>query len=220
MNTGPDLYLTSSSSASGDLASVVKTVVDLPEGYAGKINLLINDFQSVVFYRNLLILLILTHIEDQRLAVDIALHLWYSITIPGEYRGHISSCVFKPVLELKTRGFVSLGPTSRLSILSSREEWVTYLQLFFGPQKLLTVYDVHTEYCKARWQVSHEDDRDHQYAQLRPSHRVAFQEYRRTGQLLPFGAGKAHFNFPNLSLFAPKGRWLLADDADPLNGYE
>jgi len=58
------------------------------------------------------------------------------------------------------------------------------------------------------------------YVGLRPSHRVAFQEYRRSGIILPFGASKAHFNCPNRSLFSPDYRWLQTDFADPLEGWD
>ena len=58
------------------------------------------------------------------------------------------------------------------------------------------------------------------YAKLRPSHRVAFQEFRRFGIVLPFGAPNAHFNVPNPSLFSPEGKWLQTDYADPLMGWE
>jgi hypothetical protein len=58
------------------------------------------------------------------------------------------------------------------------------------------------------------------YAGLKPSHRVAFQEYRRFGIVLPFGAMNAHFNSPNRSLFSPTGSWLQTDYADPLEGWD
>ena len=67
---------------------------------------------------------------------------------------------------------------------------------------------------------SRRDYRDRMYAGLKPSHRVAFQEYRRFGIVLPFGAINAHFNVPNRSLFSPTGRWLQTDYADPLEGWE
>lgn len=199
---------------------MVKTIVSLPEGYRGKLNVLVNDFNSVVFYRNILILLILTCFEDERLAVDIALHLWYSVLLPAEYRPQMASHVLQAVIELQTRGRIPLGPTSNLGVFSATEEWVDLIQHHLGSQQRLTTRDVQAQYTKVRWQPSRADYRERQYAQLRPPHRIAFQEYRQNGHILPFGAGKAHFNAPNFSLFAPDGRWLLTDASDPLNGYE
>jgi len=75
-------------------------------------------------------------------------------------------------------------------------------------------------YDRVRTAPSRQDYRDRMYAGLKPSHRVAFQEYRRFGIVLPFGAMNAHFNSPNRSLFSPTGSWLQTDYADPLEGWD
>jgi len=199
----------------------MKTIVDLPEDYSGKINVLVNDLNLVIFYRNILILLILCCVEDERLAVDIALHFWYSVFMPHEYRIQISSSAVLPVLEsLRDQKHITLGPTSKLTITAPDDDWLSLILDFINPNQRLSEKDIQSSYEKARRAPSRADYRDRQYSALRPSHRVAFQEFRSFGLVLPFGAVNAHFNIPNMSLFAPDGTWLQTDYADPLEGYE
>ena len=84
----------------------------------------------------------------------------------------------------------------------------------------LSIDDVQGEYDRVRAAPSQRDFRERMYLSLRPSHRVAFQEFRRFGIVLPFGAPNAHFNVSNSSLFSPEGKWLQTDFADPLEGWE
>ena len=80
-----------------------------------------------------------------------------------------------------------------------------------------SIGDIQGEYNRIRSAPSRQDLRDKKYTSLKLSHRVAFQQYRRFGIVLPFGAMNAHFNCPNLSL---EGKWLQTDHADPLEGWE
>lgn len=83
-----------------------------------------------------------------------------------------------------------------------------------------SVSQIQDEYDRVRNAPSRRDFHERMYAKLRPSHRVAFHEFRRFGIVLPFGALNAHFNVPNLSLFSFEGSWLQTDYADPLEGWE
>jgi len=198
----------------------MKTIVDLPEDYTGKINVVVNDMNPVIFYRNVLVLLILSCVEDKRLAVDVALHFWYSVFMPHEYRMQISSAIL-PVLEsLRDQQYLPLGPRSKLTIATPDDDWLGLIAHFVNPNQQLSEKDIQSSYDMVRRAPSRADFRDRQYAKLRPSHRVAFQEFRSFGLVLPFGAVNAHFNIPNRSLFSPDGIWLQTDYADPLEGYE
>ena len=198
----------------------MKTIVDLPEGYTGKMKVLLNDFNPVVFNRNLLILLILLLVEDECLAVDIALHFWYSVFIPIEYQMQIGATVVTSALPaLLEHRRLSLG-SSTLAIDTPNNDWFLYLYRFTTPDDALSMDDAQSAYDRVRLSPSRADLRDQQYADLRPSHRVAFQKFRRFGLVLPFGAVNVHFNTPNLSLFSSDGEWLQSDFADPLDGYE
>ena len=204
-------------SASGDLRHVVHTISSLPSDFSGKLHILINDMNPIVICRNLMLLLILGTISDEVIAADVALHFWYSAFIPEKYLVEISSAVMSFLRH--GSNIFPLGPHSTLSCwLSPHVKHC--LSYFFSFESSISVRDAQNEYARVRNAPSRCDFRDRMYVGLRPSHRVAFQEYRRSGIILPFGASKAHFNCPNRSLFSPDCHWLQTDYADPLEGWE
>lgn len=76
--------------ASGDLRNIVKTINRLPDNFAGKLTVILNDRDPHVSLRNILLLKLLgTDESDSRRSADIALHLWYSAFMPLEYRAEI-----------------------------------------------------------------------------------------------------------------------------------
>ncbi|RXW25332.1 hypothetical protein EST38_g534 [Candolleomyces aberdarensis] len=215
--------------ASGDLRHVMKTVNSLPSNFTGKLDILINDANPYVFCRNLVLLLILACVPDEKLAADVALHFWYSVFMPTQYRlqvlGRISSFI-KHFGDPATRGKpYPLGPTSNLTIPWLDEEQKKCLQHYmFDPENSphragIAIDDAQAEYDRVRRAPSRRDYRDRMYALLKPSHRAAFCQYRQDGIVLPLGADNAHFNCANSSLFSLEGKWLQTDYADPLEGW-
>jgi hypothetical protein len=67
--------------AFSDLRNVVKTIVGLPENYAGNCKTVINDRNTTIVARNALLLLAALHLEPE-VATPIMLHLWYSAMLP------------------------------------------------------------------------------------------------------------------------------------------
>ena len=204
--------------ASGDLRHVLSTVNGLPSTYSGSLTILLNDINPSIVCRNILLLLILGNIQDEVIAADIALHFWYSAFMPMEYRFQISAVLSKFLQQTKEgKIIVPLGLRSTLSCYLPED--ATYFFLHFISDSI-SIHDAQEEYSRVRNAPERGDYRDRMYARLNPSHRVAFQEYRQFGIVLPFGAVNAHFNCPNLSLFSPHGKWLQTDYADPLEGWE
>ncbi|KAF8151754.1 hypothetical protein B0H34DRAFT_801437 [Crassisporium funariophilum] len=206
--------------ASGDLRHVIRTINALPSDYSGSMTVLINDGALPVVCRNIVLLLILGTISDEVLAVDIALHFWYSIFMPVEYRiqiGSMLASILQQAVMKKDVAVVPLGNCSTLSFLLDKEATMHFLH-YQSPS--VSLEDAQNEYDRVRTAPSRHDFRQRMYAQLRPSHRVAFQEFRRFGILLPFGAMNSHFNVPNNSLFSPKVKWLQKDFADPLQSWD
>ena len=201
--------------ASGDLRHVVRTINSLPSNYLGNLHILVNDANPAVICRNIVLLLILGTISDEVIAADAALHFWYSAFIPAEYLAQISEALVS-FLRYESRIF-PLGPHSTVSGWLSTQAKQCLIHFISSP---ISVRDAQDEYARVRNAPSRRDFRDRMYMGLRPSHRVAFQEYRRSGIVLPFGAAKAQFNCPNRSLFSPDGIWLQTDYADPLEGWE
>ena len=200
---------------------MVLTVNNLPPDFCGDLKLVINDSAPEVVSRNLVLLLVLGMIPDETLAADIALHFWYSVFFPAEYGTRISAIVHKCLTTLvdKDTGSLSvpLGPRSSLSC-TNVESMTPFLAHMLTPMNNLEDYQ--TAYDWARQKPEKQDLRDRMYQGLRPSHRVALQEYRRFGIVLPFGAADAHFDTPNQSLFSPYLQWLQSDFADPLHGWQ
>jgi hypothetical protein len=208
------------SSASGDLRHVMVTTNALPSNYSGKLTLLINDLSPPTICRNVTLLLILGTISDKILAADVALHFWYSLFLPSEYSLRISTTLFLFLEHIRKNGAGcshALGPCSMLSVWISPQN-LEFFKRFISPS--ISVDDAQDEYDRVRTAPSREDFRERMYSGLRPSHRLAFQIYRRFGIVLPFGAPNAHFNSPNPSLFSLDGEWLQTDYADPLEGWE
>ena len=209
-----------SNPASGDLRHVVQTINALPSNYLGKLTVIINDLSSSTACRNILILLVLGTISDKTLAADIALHFWYSVFMPVEYTLHMSAVLVSFLASITEGGqkfSVPLGPRSTLFVCISRAD-AEHLKHFISQS--ISMEKAQDEYDRVRGSPSREDYRERMYSALRPSHRLAFQQYRRFGIILPFGAPNAHFNAPNNSLFSSRGEWLQTDYADPLGGWE
>lgn len=207
----------------------MKTINSLPSDYSGKLDILLNDANPFVFCRNLILLLILGGVPDENLAADVALHFWYSVFMPAEYRLQILRRVtpfLKYFIDPATQGKgYPLGTTSSLGAPWLGEEHRMYLQhCIFEPDGPhthgLAIDDAQTEYDRVRMAPSRRDYWDRMYGNMRPSHRVAFYAFRRYGIVLPLGAANAHFNCANSSLFSLKGKWLQTDHADPLAGWK
>ncbi|KAG1747941.1 uncharacterized protein EDB91DRAFT_1235835 [Suillus paluster] len=206
--------------ASGDLRHVVRTISALPEDYSGHLQVLLNDVCPPVVARNIVILLILGTVPDETMAVDIALHFWYSVFMPAEYSTNIMAIVASFLLRANTNpeDQQPLGQRSSLDCLIT--EQLGQLFRHFGMSTILSMAEAQNEYDRVRTASSRGDYRDRMLARLKPSHRLAFQEFRRFGIVLPFGAMNAHFNVPNASLFSLNGKWLQTDYADPLAGWD
>ncbi|KAG9313498.1 hypothetical protein JVU11DRAFT_5824 [Chiua virens] len=189
-------------SASGDIRNIVATVNALGVEYSGNLKIILNDLNPFVVARNITLLLILGTIPDEAIAADVALHFWYSVFLPMEYRLRILSMV-SPLLQ---KGNFSVSPDVQRLMMEN-----------VGPG--MSPDQAQAEYKRVRKAPSRVDFRDRMYMGLKPSHRLAFLEYRRFGVLLPFGALNAHCNVPNPSLFA-NGMWLQTDYADPLESWD
>jgi hypothetical protein len=183
------------------------------------LTILLNDFMPLVVVRNVVLLLCLGNIIDEAIAVDTALHFWYSAFMPVEYQLLISSEIMSFITQADGSGILQspVGLSSTLSCMATSEIMGFFHHLV---SQSLSVGEAQEGYDRVRRAPSRQDYRDRMYAGLKPSHRVAFQEYRRFGIVLPFGAMNAHFNVPNRSLFSPTGEWLQTDYADPLEGWE
>ncbi|ESK91309.1 hypothetical protein Moror_2823 [Moniliophthora roreri MCA 2997] len=206
--------------ASGDLRNMIKTVNALPDDYNGKLAIVLNDRNPLVVARNVLILSAIGLMEDVDQAVDFALHLWYSAFIPMKGSALAFASLHQQLLADQPFDGrqINLSPTSTLSmVLSPLTIEAIVSDLNFNVVDAGTANNILNAVMNAPERV---DYRDRFYARLKPSHRVAIQEYRRFGLLMPFGAPNAHLNRPNPSLITPTGQLWLNDSASPLEGWD
>ena len=206
--------------ASGDLRHVIRTTNALPSDFSGKLSFLINDISTPTVCRNVILLLILGTVPDKSLAADIALHFWCSVFWPIEYLMQTMLALISWLECLRENEIgqtYPLGPGSTISTCIPADAFACFKHFISSST---STDDAQAEYDRVRTIPSRKDYRERMYANLRPSHRVAFQKYRRSGIILPFGANITHFNATNLSLFSFDGSWLQTDFADPLQGWE
>ncbi|EPQ57737.1 hypothetical protein GLOTRDRAFT_35487 [Gloeophyllum trabeum ATCC 11539] len=206
--------------ASGDLRNVVQTVNNLPEDYAGHMTVVLNDRDPVVTIRTLILLCLLGTIDDDVTAAELALHFWYSVFLPIQYSVRIKHTV-KPLIEQILSRLsecrLPFGSTSSMSFDVSEEIGCCIVEMLSSTYSL---EDASTEYRRVRYAESGKDYHDRAYCLYEPAHRVALQEYRLFGLVLPFGALNAHFNWPNRSLFSPDCCWLQNDHVTPLESWD
>ncbi|KAF8842965.1 hypothetical protein BDN67DRAFT_278960 [Paxillus ammoniavirescens] len=206
--------------ASGDLRDVVRTVNALGSDYAGHLDIFLNENLHSVVSRNIMLLLLLGATPNEVVAADITLHFWCSVFLPDEYRLRILAMIVS-VLQLQTdKGqplVVNLGQRSKLTCLVP-QEIMDHLLYTAGPTVSTT--QARDEYERMRTTPARLDSRDRTIVGLKPSHRLAFLEFWRSGLVLPFGAVNAHFTMPNVSLFSPFGDWLQSSVEDPLTFWD
>ena len=202
----------------------MKTANSLPSDYSGTLNIVINDGNAYVASRSAMLLLTLATLPDEDIAVDAALHFWYSVFLPIEYQNQMAACTLPFIqhfLQPNQSSPYPLGEKSTLS-LGDQFEWLVFFFMHYSsPSETgISMDGAQREYDRVRQAHSRRDYRDRIYARLKPSHRVASASYRQYGIVLPFGAANAHFNSPNSSLFTVDGKWGQTDFADPLEGWK
>ncbi|KAL1728476.1 hypothetical protein EV714DRAFT_285697 [Schizophyllum commune] len=209
--------------ASGDLRNVVSTINGLPEDYAGKCRILINDCNPCVASRNLLILYALLRsgrsIED---AAETALHFWYSACLRPYDAAEMYLCAERLYESADT---ASASPTLDGTYdLRGGGKLHAKQPLKSNPsmRMLLSTYDMDVALTDMRTIMLNPrrvDYRDRHLAALKPSHRVSWTRNRESGILSTFAADVADYSEPNRTMFSPTGQWMTMDSADQLHGW-
>lgn len=205
--------------ASGDLRHVVRTINALPKDYAGRLSICLNDRSGLIVLRNIVLLGVLGRVPDISEAAEYALHIWYSIFLPAAYTVHVAPMIHKLLNDVlsTTESTVDFTPSSKLTIVVSREIHGAYRMFYGGPTPSPgQANDTFTHLMNAPERV---DYRHRYFVRLQPSNRLAMSEWRRSGIILPFGAPNAHLNTPNRWLIGSGGRFFMDDSANPLNGW-
>lgn len=175
--------------------------------------MLINDNETAIAGRNLVLLLILGGVDDGKLAADMAIHFWYSDFMPDNYKARISSLIAAFLAHAAQERFV-LGRLSDcsfpFSLSSQLKSWLADFELW----PILTD-EARGEYLRSQAAL-HGEDVDPKSSSR---NRAAAGKFRQTGIVLPFGADDTQFDAPNPSLFNLYGQWLQNERLDPLDGW-
>jgi hypothetical protein len=187
--------------ATSDIRSLVKTINSLPKHYQGKCDILINHTDSVVVTRNLLILYVLLSpgpsIDE---AAELATHLMYSSRLSPASAAYLRRAVqdiygdgptdgdmsFQSFMKTRGRGkLFSVQPTAGIKrpieMLLSRYEL---------PKAMRRMRDVLFDPFRV-------DDRHQMLSGLKPVHRMALNQFWKTGVLAPFSMDVSPFTEPN-----------------------
>ncbi|KAJ1324714.1 DUF4470 domain-containing protein [Microdochium nivale] len=214
--------------ASGDLRNVLKTVVELPAAYTGKLKVTINDLDLDVTARNAIMLLIAFVVDDPEEAVDCIIHTWYSCLIRTAHNDILQQRI-RPLIQEVCDKIRDKNPDSMqaktwkfgkhsLRLMLKQSAWSRVLSYTDPPTGINAEKAVQIRQA-VTIAASRIDYRDRHFLFFSPSHRIAKYRFRKDGLLLPFGTPRGEFVVPNPTLFATGNGWPLYDDADPLSGW-
>ncbi|EEB97670.1 hypothetical protein MPER_02969, partial [Moniliophthora perniciosa FA553] len=209
--------------ASGDLRNVIKTVNALPSDYTGNLSILLNDDNPLVVARNFLILTWLGIMDNVDEAAEFAVHYWYSVMLQSQHCIHALLTLTRN--KIFQEGFVGQNfPLTQTSTISTNFKDAT--ASLIRSKMLFTTVDVDS--ASNAWAAvmngpDRMDYREQLYGNMKPSHRVAMQRWRRFGILQPLGAPDANFSLTNPSLLIQRSDTIelpVDDTANPLQGWE
>ncbi|KAK5993033.1 hypothetical protein PT974_06460 [Cladobotryum mycophilum] len=215
--------------ASGDPRNVIKTIASLPDGFKGAIHVTMNDKDTDIVARNVVILLIALTFSNVDEAVDLMIHVWYSALLTQRHADLLRTKV-RPFLktfndkiagknpkslQAKTWNF---GPRS-IRLVFTKEVWGKLLG-FVTVSETLTRQEADVSRTAITLCPERRDYRDRQYTCLLPAQRMCQERYRTDGVLLPFGHSREPFTVPNPTFFQNNHTWPVKDSSDPFGGWD
>ena len=186
--------------ASGDMRNLIKTLDEFHESYESKLDIVVNDKDECVALRNL-ILLALFGLEDRYEAAETIVHLWYSAKLTRKHAKTIETFLTPVVdavcLELSAEDAESNQVVAR-SIPVGKGQFQARIRTsqWFQLQSMLSKQlDVQKGLGERSHIMLERTDHIHRILfNMRNGHRrVAKDNFRRCGILLPFGASSQDF---------------------------
>ncbi|KAL8772813.1 MAG: hypothetical protein Q9209_002158 [Squamulea sp. 1 TL-2023] len=224
--TNEGLKANCGNNASGDPRNLMFSISQLPITYKGACTSVLNDKNSNVVARNIVMLLLsaqLPHVE----AAEVILHVWYSarlthgmlVVIDKHVRKLIADVLFKiqdkadNVLLSKKWTFGSAEVTVRMY----KPQWSTVLQILDAKHDMTKTEQERRKVVLAPHRV---DYRERELCYFSGSRRLCSTRFRESGVLAPIGFVLEHFTIPNPLLFnETNSTWLQKDSASPLEGW-
>ncbi|ETS81734.1 hypothetical protein PFICI_06736 [Pestalotiopsis fici W106-1] len=198
---------------SGDVSSVVKTVVDLPETFSAPLRIVINDLSSLGI-RNYMLILMAISSKDPTITAELAVNLWYNEFWPSTYAGALRRMIksvvnrlgdFSNLADISAEGMTDLhvaGPSFEQRKVDERRFGGHTLKIYLSQKQCLALgpcyegYDMKKDIADLKsqrakpWEAqgARRDDWDTILMRIPPSWREPFYKYFNERIVLPFGA--------------------------------
>lgn len=179
----------------------METVNSLPTGYSGRLDILLNNSNSIILNRILVILYVLLSpgpsIDE---AAELTTHLMYSASLPETGAAYVRYCInliygeelndgemlFQTTLKTKGRGkLYSAQPAAGMK---------RPLEMFSSTYNLAKATSNRLDVVQHPFRT---DDRHRILSSLHPAHRLAMNRLWQTGVLSPFSIDLSVFKQPN-----------------------
>ena len=181
--------------ASGDLRSIIKSIVGIPDNYNGTALYIVNDRDQIVVARNF-VMLLTSLVFPPVVAAEIMIHIWYSARLKSQMLQDVKDRV-RPLIVQALKKFEQRNYTTLLSETWTFGSRVLSLCLYKGQwEYILMMFDAmhpvsgselyQQQYMKLN--ATGLDTLEHQLLQMPPSWRVCIVKMRESGLLLPFGS--------------------------------
>jgi hypothetical protein len=192
--------------ASGDLRNVVRSLIGLPEEYNKTCTVVINDHNSTIVVRNILLLLIAYQFEEYE-AVPMMIHLWYSAFLPKCMVEALQKTLLPRLdqvcnkIQHRSTEFIQtetirVENKSSLRIMLSKGNWFRLKAAITVPAGLTA--SAANQVRQATTQGSTRADAlEFELFLRRPAKRAAWKAFCEDGVLLPFGSSRDSFDTPN-----------------------
>ena len=184
----------------------MKTIAQIPEAYGRKIEVVINDKDSDIVARNMILLLIALVIEDPETKIDSIIHIWYSASLR---RGDIDILQnrIRPLVEDVCRKVENKKPTSLLAktwtfatrkirVVLRKTTWQKVLKLT-ETDPALSLHRADEIRKAVTLAKCRKDYLDRYFSYHSSSQRISLHQFRKDGILLPFAADRTCFDRPN-----------------------
>jgi hypothetical protein len=195
---------------------VIKTIRNLPEPFSKQVDVTVNDWEfDVVAHNIIILLLVFTSLDDTSLGptpyfsiAEALIHVWYSAFVPPDLLSSLQNKVGNMLrnncthtTEVTQEGALRktwLFSRERvLSVTLGAEQW-PQLEAFLHVPAGLTKQSAQKTRAAVVMSPERADYRDRWYFKdAYPSMRLAKQQFRNDGLLLPFGHPRNEFIVPN-----------------------
>jgi len=198
--------------ASGDLRNVIDTILNIPEGGNQKICIYLNDKESDIIVRNLIIILLATYFPNGE-ASEMITHFWYSSALTPHMMATMKE-MLAPIVREFCKDLETPSPDFKGVIISEWDvgESDTTVRVLFPEKIWRRLLAVVEGDCPCDFEAAEKsrreinvnpasqhtrDEQDRINFLAPPSRRLTDNKFRERGIMLPFGTPAESFIVPN-----------------------